>query len=113
MPSSPKKYRCGHCGHGRGHHLENGSRLCPDGSGRRFKHAQQINRAPSSWSEAEVELMHALLTTLQRGGDVRGLMRTPAWGSVARRVMSMKGSIARRRAEAGKGGNSHEGVAAE
>lgn len=100
---SPNKYRCGHCQQYRGDHLENGSRLCPDGSGRRFKHAQQANRASGSWSADEVELMHQLLTTLQRGGDARGLTRAKAWGSVARRVQGMRDSIARRKAEAGKG----------
>ncbi len=105
MSGSPNKYRCGHCQRYRADHLENGSRLCPDGSGRRFKHAQQANRASGSWSEAEIELMHHLIATLQRGGDARGLMRSKAWGSVARRVQAMRDSIARRKAEAGKAKN--------
>ncbi len=61
---------------------------------------QQPNRASGSWSEVEVELLHELQRRLERGGDVRGLMRLPAWASVARRVKAMRDSIARRKAEA-------------
>jgi len=82
------------CGERFGDHVD---RLCPDGSGLKFLHAQSPKRASSSWSGEAVTLGIAIMDTLLRGGDARDLVRRPAAAQIVGYLKHMHASIERRK----------------
>jgi hypothetical protein len=72
------------------------TRACPDGDDEvhTFRsHASCPTRVGQSFSHDEVELLASLFLALTRGADVRVLLRSPHFASVAGKVLRMRKRI--------------------
>ncbi len=58
-----------------------------------------MTRASTTFKKSDVELLDFMITTLLRGGDPKMAMQHEAFASVARKIASMKASIARQKAK--------------
>ncbi len=75
-----KCLRCGEPRPEHGRHL-----TCKDG-----RHYKYTHRVSASFTIDEVELIHQLLSTLQRGGDLRILARNKGLPRAARTISRMR-----------------------
>lgn len=58
-------------------------------------------KASQSFTVDEVNALDAIFSTLLRGGDVRVLIRSKAASTLPRKILAMRGSIARQKAAPG------------
>lgn len=76
---------------------------CPGGEGGTFlAHQQPLDRASTSFTEQEIEILALLLTRLRIGSDLKIVSRTARQelASVERKVLGMRRSLQRRAAQA-------------
>ncbi len=64
--------------------------------------AETVIRISNSFSDGEVKVMDFILTTMLRGGDPRGAVRSKDFASLCRKVQQMKDKAAKKAKEQGR-----------